>query len=245
MDRNSLKADFSLDQIPHWPCPSCGKGYLCLEKKSFFRKELAASRDHSHEAWDPDWIQIVYSCFFYCTNSHCEEVVASTGIGKVVWPEFGGNEQFSPKYFEPPLKLILIPDQCPETVSIPIEESFRLFFCSPDACANSLRVALEHLLTALGIKRYNNANGKRHHIKLHGRIELIPVKYSEVKELMLAIKWLGNAGSHSQKTVSRDDVIFAYEMLEYILQEIYMQKTEKLKTKAQKINKMKGPVKRI
>lgn len=60
---------------------------------------------------------------------------------------------------------------------------------------------------------------------------------------MLAIKWLGNAGSHSQKTVSRDDVIDAYELLEHILQEIYMQKTEKLKTKAQKINKMKGPVK--
>lgn len=230
--------------MPHWLCPSCCKEPLCLEQESFFRKELAASRDHSHYAWEPDWMEFVYSCLFYCTNINCEEVVASTGIGKVVWPEFGGNEQFSPKYFEPPLKIILIPDQCPETVAIPVEESFRLFFCSPNACANSLRIAVENLLNDLKIKRYNISKGKRQLIPLHNRIDLVPLKYAGLKDLLWAIKWHGNAGSHSQKTVSRDDVIVAYELLEHILQEIYMQKTERLKIKAQKINKMKGPVKR-
>lgn len=61
--------------------------------------------------------------------------------------------------------------------------------------------------------------------------------------MILAIKWLGNAGSHSRSKISFDDVLDAYEFLEHILQEVYVQKTKKLKARAKEVNKKKGPAK--
>jgi len=61
--------------------------------------------------------------------------------------------------------------------------------------------------------------------------------------MILAIKWLGNAGSHGHAEVTMDDVMDAYELTEHILEEIYEPKLKKLKAIAKKVNKKKGPVK--
>ena len=101
-------------------------------------------------------IEYVYSCLLVCTNDQCGEVVASTGVGSVksyVYEDEAGksseeyDELFRPQYFEPYLALLTIPEECPEAVSGPLRESFRLFFSSPSAAANSVRIAIEGLLT--------------------------------------------------------------------------------------------------
>ena len=50
----------------------------------------------------------------------------------------------------------------------------------------------------------------------------------------MAVKWLGNAGSHSHKTISADDVLDAYEIMEEILKKIYITKSEEVKKLAKK-----------
>ncbi|MEP6935613.1 MAG: DUF4145 domain-containing protein [Nitrospirota bacterium] len=252
MDRKAFKLPFTKGRAPDWMCPSCSKGVLRIKDTSFFTDERALSRDHSYEAWEPEWITNVYSCLLYCTNDKCKEVVASSGSGGVDWSvcehEHGEPEQvyedyFHPKYFDPPLRLITVPSSCPENVSIPIEESFRLFFASPSAAANGIRISIEQLLTELKIKRFNLMKGKRRFISLHQRIALLPPQHSEIRDLILAIKWLGNSGSHSRGNMTRDDVMDAYELFEHILEEIYGKKAKKLKALAKKVNKKKGPVK--
>lgn len=250
MDRKPLKRAFTLEQPSEWTCPTCGKGILSIKKETFALEELAHSRDHSHEAWDPDWVEYVYTCLLYCSNSNCKEVVASTGTGRVdfdvEYDENGEHEQiwsdyFRPKFFEPPLKIIAIPEICPKPVASSLNESFKQLFISPSASANSIRISLEHLLNDIKVKRYKLINGKRRVISLHERISNIPQKYSELKELILAVKWLGNAGSHDSEKVTIDDVLDAFEMTEHVLSEIYEPKKRTLKALAKKVNKKKGP----
>jgi hypothetical protein len=191
-----------------------------------------------------------------CTNDQCKEVVSNTGIGSVDWdvyedvngePTQQYDDFFRPKFFEPPLMLLDIPPECPASVSFPLRESFQVFFSLPSAASNNVRIAIEELLTELKVKRFSTVNGQRRFISLHHRINLLPEKYAQFKELLLAIKWLGNAGSHGEGegkgAITMDDVMDVYELTQHILDEIYTPKTKKLFAMAKRVNKKKGPTK--
>jgi hypothetical protein len=254
MDRKLYKIPFKIESTPNWVCPKCSIGILKIKKGTYFNEELSNSKkSRSHDDWDPQWIQQTYSCLLQCTNDKCKEVVSNSGSGSVDWDlgvdDQGNAEQvydnfFTPLYFYPHLKLIPIPGDTPEKVSNLLNESFKLFFSSPAAASNHVRAAIEELLTDLKVKRYYvHSKGMRKSISLHQRIELLPTKYNGLKELFFAIKWLGNAGSHSGDSVSNDDVMDAYELVEHILKEVYDNKEIALKALAKKVNKAKGPKK--
>jgi len=96
------------------------------------------------------------------------------------------------------------------------------------------------MLNDLNVNRYRLVNGKRRIINLHQRIDLLPAKYDELKDMLMAVKWLGNAGSHQGGELTTDDVMDAYEIIEHVLSEVYEEKTKKLKAIAKKVNKAKG-----
>jgi hypothetical protein len=253
MDRKLFKMPFTLGRGPQYLCPTCQKGTLRIRDGSFVREETKDSRDHSHEAWEPEWIHYVYSCLLDCENKDCGEVVANSGTGSVdsYWGDYDAEiaaptqehyDYFHPKYFEPSLQVIAIPAQCDEAVSAPLKESFRLFFASPGAAANNIRIAVEELLTVLKIKRFVVVNSKNKPIALHSRIMMLPARHAEHKDMLLAIKWLGNAGSHGGKPISADDVMDAYELMEHILDEIYSGKRKVLSRLANKVNRKRGPI---
>lgn len=253
MERKLYKLPFSQSRSPDWMCPTCSKGVLRIKKDTFHSEETRDSRGaHGHEAWDPEWIRYVYSCLLECTNDQCKEIVTNLGKGDVgydVTEDHNGNMEqvfadfFRPLFFEPALVLIQIPDNCPTQVADPLNDSFRLFFSNPSAASNNVRVALEELLTELCVKRFVVKNKKRFFIPLHSRIGLLPPKYADIKDLFVAIKWLGNAGSHAGGVVTLDDVMDAYELIEHVLQEIYAPKGKTLRALAKRVNKKKGPTK--
>lgn len=252
MDRRLYKLPFTPENQLNWLCPTCGQGLLRIKKGSFFSAELSESKKaHDHYDWDPDWVSLNYSCLFCCQNEQCGETIASCGIGYLDWDiiedEDGLEQQvysghFKPKHFEPHLNIINIPKKVPDTVKQSLNRSFELFFSSPAAASNQVRSAVEAILTDLKIKRYSTKkNHKRSRLNLHQRIDLLPLKYNVYKELLFAVKWLGNAGSHEGKELTIDDVMDAYEIMEHILVEIYSAKTDRLKAIAKKVNKNKGP----
>lgn len=253
MERTLYKLTFTKDRSPDWKCPTCRVGLLRIVPKSFFHEETTESkRAKAHEAWDPDWIRYVFTALLRCTNDQCEDKVGVCGEGSVaidlIETTSGEPEQvyadfFRAKFFEPPLRFFDVPDKCPETVVEPLVESFRLAFSSPSSAANHVRRALEALLTELHVKRYITKSGKRTFLSLHTRIGLLPGKFAEQKDMLLALKWLGNAGSHSSADVTLDDVMDAYELIQHVLEEVYASKTKKLKALAKKVNKKKGPAK--
>lgn len=254
MDRKTLKLPFTLRRPNDWVCPTCCNGMLRIKEDTFHKNEIRNSRDHSHDEWEPEWVQYVFSCMLVCKNDLCKETVSCAGVGGVESnfgydennePDYSYDDFFLPKFFEPHLRLFNIPEGCPKSVSNPLNESFRHFFSSPSAASNNVRVALEELLTELKVRRFNLVNSKQRFMNLHQRISLIPPKIAHLKENLLAIKWLGNAGSHGNGKISLDDVMDSYEQIEHILDEIYTSKRKKLATMAKLINRKRGPVRRV
>ena len=254
MDRKLLKLPFREGRIPAWRCPACNAGILTVIDGSFREEERAHSRKaRDHEAWEPEWIQFVYSCMLKCPNSTCEEVVTSGGTGQLDWEgghDFDGSPEqnwfsiYQPKFFMPHLKLFEIPPDTPDNVASELNESFGLFFQSSSSASNHVRVALENVLNDLKVARYTTNNGRRNFISLHNRIQSLPQKFDEIKELCLAVKWLGNAGSHSNHEVTMDDVLDAYELMQTVLDRLYNSKSKSIEKLAKAVNKKKGPVKR-
>ena len=248
MDRKRYKVPFRRGNVPSWICPTCKKGIIKIIPNAFNQEERALSRQaRGHEDWEPEWVEYVYSCLLRCSNDACNEIVASSGIGCFDWePDQDRHEQkwfdyFYVKYFVPHLQLIEIPKNTPEEIVHEMNQSFKLFFCNPSSSLNHIRIAVELILTDFKIKKYIIVRKKRHFISLHKRIDLLPSKFEHLKEELVAIKWLGNAGSHSHKEITIDDVMDAYEIMEFVLKELYEKKAKAVKKLAKKINKNKGP----
>ncbi|WP_186763570.1 DUF4145 domain-containing protein [Shewanella algae] len=251
MDRTSFKLPFTNKGTTKFHCPTCSKGLLKVSDESFNFKETKASLDmHDHPEWGPEYYEVVYSGILECSNTTCKEVVSSSGYG---WdeqeyfydedgqPDYDYVTYFRPVMFYPHLRPFLAPKDTPENVVLEINKSFSLVFSDPPSSANHIRVALEHLLTHLKIKRFTTNNGRRHFLSLHKRIDLLPRKYENIKDIFYAVKWLGNAGSHSNHTVTLDDVLDSYELTIELLDEIFSKKRKQAQTLAKRINKKKGP----
>lgn len=253
IDRIIYKSSFSKGNQPQWSCPTCSKGILVGLKGSFHYEELSESRNaRSHSDWDPDWIVYTYSCVLKCANPNCREVVSSVGVGHVDYDpifEDDGSEHptgveyydcFVPKFFHPHLKIFNIPKKVPDYISLEIEKSFELFFADPHSAANHIRTALEKILDYLKVRKYRNIKGKRIGISLHKRIGLLQKKYTQFEKQFLAIKWLGNTGSHGSQ-ITIDDIIDSYEILDYLLDELFDQKSRSIEKLSRTINKKRGP----
>ena len=242
-DRSIFKTTFTLDNIPAWPCPTCGNGVLTIKNEAFLFEQSQASREsEACDAWEPDWTRYVYSGLFVCSNVKCQEVVASSGLGERVedglnYNEFGVSDgpgyvnRFRPKYFEPHLKIFDLPFLCPKEVADPLYDSFRLFFSSPNAALNCLRSSLEEFLTDLGV-----ATGP----SLHQRIVKLPPAFDAFKEPLMAAKWLGNAGSHGEP-IESNDVLDAYDLIEHLLTKHYDNREEYIATLVKGIIEARKP----
>ncbi len=210
----------------------------------------SARRNADGEVSKPD-AEFVYSVLLKCTNPKCGEEVASTGIGYcdivMISDEHGEYRQeweqtFEPRMFIPALKSFAIPSRCPPPVRAHIEEAFLLQVASRESAANKVRMAIEALLTELGVKRTHiNKRKRREFLALHQRIELLPQKYDAVREELLAAKWLGNHGSHYGESLRAADLDDLYTLLKHVLEAIYEKKHAAVRKLARTINRYKGP----
>jgi len=250
IDRKLYKKSFTKDSLPSWQCPTCNSGILTVKEKEFiYANSAETTAIIKEDFFEPEMAKLTFTALLKCSNPKCVETVTCSGFGRVkekeYYTEFGHPESvyinyFKPLFFYPPLHIFIIPKDTPEDVKEAIVSSFSLAFNNHSAAANQIRIALECLLTHLKIKRFNIKNGKRRRLNLHQRIELLPVKYQKIKDVCLAIKWLGNAGSHCDDTMSFDDLFDGYDMLSFVLEELYTNKHKFVKRIAKRINEKKG-----
>ena len=89
----------------------------------------------------------------------------------------------------------------------------------------------------LGVpKRKKEKNGRYFDLSLHARIDAFAKTKSPVGSQLMALKWLGNAGSHSTE-VSKDDLLDAFEIMEHSLVEIIDKRSAKVAALAKKLTK--------
>lgn len=242
-----LKDSFSKGKVPDWKCPSCGNGLLKIEPNQFHFEETKLSLSwHSHDDWEPEFIQYRFHGTLKCTN--CNDFVSFLGNGSLDHVHYYNyqdeyiedyKEVFSPTYFDPPLNIIHINPKCPEDIKQEIINSFKLFWNDLPSCANKIRTSLEMLMNQQKVKKTYTRNGSRRNLTLHKRIEEFKLTKPEIADYLLAIKWIGNSGSHIGK-LEKVDVLDAYELLEHSLNKLFDDKEVELKKKTKEINKRRG-----
>lgn len=181
-----------------------------------------------------------------CDNPRCKESATIAAEGKLVEnPDWERQEMnyaavFTPTHFNPSPPLIEVPDACPEAAKAEIKLAFVSSWGDQAAAANHIRTGVERLLDARRIPKTNPKNKKR--MILHDRIERIKASQPNAHAALMAIKWLGNAGSHTDE-LSRDDLFNAFDILELALRELYVGHDKRIGRLIAAINTRKGPTK--
>lgn len=231
IDRDLWSESFYTEEWPKWPCPQCREKSLQPVKESFKSHELASSIEfHHHEDWDCNWYSGAFHSELKCINSGCGETVYVTGEKKIKLTiedssDFGDveieRETIYPKYCYPALHLFDIPENTPWDIESAIINAFALFWSDKSACGNSIRKVVELILNdkRVGKMRKTKA-GKWIYLKLDERIKKFEIKNKDAADTLMAIKWIGNVGSHEIDT--DEEVLFdGLELLEFVLEDLY------------------------
>lgn len=217
--------------LPALPCCACRIGFLSIVADSIKEMETGPSEDaHSHDAFEVEWMDVRFTAFYRCTNPKCRHVVAVAG--KVGY-ESGHEElpngdwvpcadpRYTPLAFAESPPVIRVCEQCPEVVSAHLERSFGLYWIDRRSCATAIRSAVECLLDERSVPRQiERQPGKPARIPLHDRILRFQETDLESGKLLLAIKVIGNVGTH-QDDITVDDLLTGYEILDHVIDLVY------------------------
>ncbi len=243
VNQRNLRDSFTKQRSPAWPCPTCKAGHLRIDKDSISAKATAESvAAQDHPAWDPDWTTLRFVALAVCDNTDCLEVATIKGRGGLqpIGQSYDYQEFYTPEYFDPSPALIIVPEQCKSEVRSELKMAFAHAWGDPTSSSAHIRTATERLLDQLRIQKSVTAKGKRQRLTLQRRIELLSVKNPEASELLLAVKWIGNAGVHSG-ALTQQEVIDALDLLEGALSSLFDPHANRVKVLAKRINKRRGP----
>lgn len=229
-------------EAPAYPCPHCGKGILVLEKPSLKRHQTVASlRTQPDEGWDPDQIEYSFSCWLKCAAPKCDGSVAVVGLGyeEAEWDDEQGTTwqaRFRPKFAWPVLPVFPVSDDCPKLVAAEIGASFGSLWSDHAGAAARLRVALEYLLDEIGVARRRLIAKRFETLSLHNRIELLSKAQPMAAANLMAIKWLGNTGSH-ERSVALEDLLKGYDIMEHAMDTLLGQRAKRAATLARDLTR--------
>ncbi|HLL06997.1 MAG TPA: DUF4145 domain-containing protein [Myxococcaceae bacterium] len=248
IDRSKWTATFTLNATTGWPCPRCYDGMLVPAAHSFHKQETFESRDAKQsEDWEPDWEEERFAGLLACNRNECAESVAVCGRTHLE-PSSDDPHQwiivYAPRFFLPAPPIFRVPNGTIQSVRDELMRAWTLYWSDAASCANRIRTCVELLLTYVGVPQSTRPLGKKPaRLSLHARIEKFRVRAPELAESLMAVKWLGNAGSHVGE-LKKDDVLDGFELLEHVLAEVFEERSKRLKRLQKDIVKWKGPRKR-
>lgn len=208
-----------LEEGVPWPrpkCPACDTGHIRFAEPDAVPDPGV---DISHWAFEPEWVRGTFSVRGTCENPACEQAVHGVGDYYVAYAKQSRSDdpdaERTPSWAEfyrvahlhPPILLMPIPESAPDTVRDGILRSSRVFLVNPSLAATALRATVESFLSSEGISANTPSGGFRtldDRIKEWGGVD--PSR-SAVEDLFLAVKWIGNAGTHETPVLSTDEVL--------------------------------------
>lgn len=233
---------FGTGSFPDYECPKCG-AHLKLGDIGLFDSMYTKGSRKYNDEHDQDHENGVFHVCLTCTRPSCEEsivVVGTTYMDEIHEDEeYGSGRHYitfcTPQYFIPPLEMFKIPQETPHRVKECIMASFNLFFVSSGSALNEIRNAIEFLMDELQVPRKGlDDNGKEERWDLDKRVGKMPNQDVNVKSHLLAIKNLGNWGSHAVET-DREDVLNAYDLLSHVLEALYVKRDKAMQELAKRI----------
>ena len=228
-------------------CPKCKFGLLKFDVEKFIKVETKKSKNSEENIYgEKKFTEYIFNAILVCNN--CKDIVSVNGYGDVAEyeekirinpgpyePEFDwmpvNVDRFYPLYFHPTIDLFKINNSCPKEISTLIRSSFNLFWSDKNASANKIRIVVEKIL--------EKVDNKKHIKKLHQEIENSNNLTDEIKKHLLAIKWIGNSGSHKTLNIKTGDMIDGYKLLEHSINLIFSN-YEELEKISEEINQNKN-----
>lgn len=233
LNRNHVAKWFTLANPPSWRCANCGAVPLQFAAENFLFRDTAATRNGRGELWfEPEHVVERFAGFASCPNRSCGEEVLVSGYTRT---ELEPDDPIQGPYGEvmvtylwpsqviPSPPMIDVPEKCPSKVAAPIQRSFDLYWTDAAATANAIRVAVEELMNHFRIPKFGrDRKGKKVRLSLHARIDVaFRARHADVADHLLAIKWIGNAGSHEAEQLSAIAVEDAFVLLDHSLHELF------------------------
>jgi hypothetical protein len=213
-----------------WPrplCPVCQEGYLRFGKPE--ECEDAASRGaRDHDAWEPEWIFGTFILKAVCEHDQCLQEVRV--LGKFQVEEGAGDYPYEDRYrtsykvtfVNPSLMMMRLPESAPNDVVTGVARASAVLFVDPSLAATALRSAVESFLSAQGVVSSNGRSGYR---SLESRLtewKHAHPERSDVADLFLAVKWIGNEGSHEMANLAVGDVITGANLLDEAFHRLFV-----------------------
>lgn len=234
---------FDHNNPSNYPCPICDVGILTLQNKIIHITPYGTDMEYYNYY---NGIDHVFSGILICKNAECKEVITISGsclkdiaVGEEL-PDGGYEERristYFPKFFYPNIKIFPIPKTIPDKVKEQINFAFSHYFNDLSSSANRIRNAIELILDDLKApKSRKTKSGKKQIFKtLHSRIEHYSKRNVKLSKLLLALKIIGNEGSHIGK-VENEDILNAFEILEMLLEFTYSKQHQRILKMASEI----------
>ncbi len=239
VNRTLITAWISPGRETGWLCPKCSAGQLNHIKGKF------QSADDGVPVREIEIPALYFTAMMRCSNDECRlaTCVSGTGFSDVVPDESSGHRietLFQPKHVKPSPALISIPKECPGNARAELERAFTSAWGDPGAAGQHIRIAAEFMLDALSVQKHTPSGG---FLTLEARINLLTGEHAASRESMLAVKCLGNAGSHTSG-ISQADVFDALDILEEVLDDFFVGYRKALRVKTAEIIAAKGPVRK-
>jgi len=235
---------FSESSQTEYSCTHCKSGNLvCDGEKVSVVETPYSKKERADECWELEWVKYYFSAHLVCNK--CKESTFCVGTGNLEFYPYNGPEEnapnrieecyeleLTPTYFEPSIEIFKIPKRCPEKISVELNNAFKLAFSDFSAAGNRIRSCLELYIFELN----PSATGS-----LHSKVESIKQSEPSVYELLMAVKWLGNEGTH-EASLKEYDLAFAFTALQHCLEITYNSDQAQLKKLASLINSNKGSI---
>lgn len=225
---------FDLEKTTDYDCPYCGMSKLAPKRDKNQKLEMINGLSAEHKiyyekanTYDEKEIH-TFALMLACTNPECK--MNTIVVGRIdASPDYDYDARRSyeklvtPRFFYPTIDVVTIPKIIPEEISIEIRRSYALYFADANAAANSLRVAVECFLDKVGFTK--NKDNER----LHDQLIRFQKEHQNPAELLNAVKWLGNDGSHYGDKLTQSDVLKGYEVFLHVISEWFDPTKDKIK----------------
>ena len=228
----------SFDRLPAWLCPTCQSGSPKSLEGSPIPIETELSKSYRHqEEWEPEWIIERFAAFMECQNPRCRDMVVASGHkshalaygygydGKTTYELV---EDLAPARIHPAPPMFALQKNVPKVIRKLLSQAFALFWVDKKSCANRFRTCIEAFLSDQGVPTDK---------VLHSRLIEYRTQSADIGDMLLSLKYIGNEGSHnSAERIGEEDILHMAEVMEYVCDEVYMNRKSKLLLKAKEVS---------
>jgi len=232
-------------------CPDCNTGHLISKEKNIKKIEYKKynQKIFTLDDFDSDWLKYAFFGFLQCDNKYCNEKIVVAGNLEVNYGFYDSpyndecieiNEEICyPQYFERAPRIIEMDDRYPIDVQKILFSTFSLFWLDKAACANRLRSCIEKILDTFGVPKKQRTKKGLIPLPLHNRIIKFCKSNVKYKNVLTAVKWIGNVGSHYDD-VKAKNLLDGYRLIDYMLKELYIKEEKEIIKISKRLNKTKG-----